>query len=92
MDVNTPTQSPTAQVPGLNIGKTIINDLQEDGRTVVWLAKKLGIARTSVYYHLNAESLSIEMLWNISLAMKRNYLADYATALGKQISIISRKR
>ena len=85
------TQNQT-ELPNINIGKVILNDLQEEGRTVVWLAKKLGVARTSVYYHLNADSFSLEMLWNISIAMKHNYLADYATAIDKQITSMNRKR
>ena len=89
MENTTQTQTDTFS---LNIGKNILNDLQEEGRTVVWLAKKLGIGRASVYYHLNSGSFSIEMLWNISIAMKHNYLADYSAVLGKQISDISRKR
>ena len=89
MENTTQTQTDTFS---LNIGKNILNDLQEEGRTVVWLAKKLGIGRTSVYYHLNSDSFSLEMLWSISLAMKHNYLADYSAVLGKQISDISRKR
>lgn len=90
-NMETTTQNQT-ELPNLNIGKTILNDLQEDGRTVVWLAKKLGLARGSVYYHLNADNFSLEMLWNISIAMKHNYLADYSTLLGKKISDSYRQR
>ena len=89
---NTTQPQTQTEFPDLNIGKAIINDLQEEGRTVVWLAKKIGVARTSIYYHLNADSISLEMLWNISIAMKHNYLADYATAIDKQISSMNRKR
>ena len=86
-----PQASALAGLPDLNVGEAIINDLQEEGRTVVWLAKKIGMGRASIYYHLNADSFSLEMLWKISLAMKHNYLADYSTALGKQISSMSCK-
>ena len=86
------TTQPQTKLSDLDIGKVIMNDLQEEGRTIVWLAKKIGMSRASVYYHLNADSFSLEMLWSISLAMKRNYLADYATAIDKQISSMNRKR
>ena len=89
---NTTQPQTQTEFPDLNIGKAIINDLQEEGRTVVWLAKKIGVARTSIYYHLNADSISLEMLWKISLAMKHNYIADYASAIDKQISDTRRKR
>lgn len=56
MDVNTTLQSPTEQLPNLHIGKTIINDLREEGRTVVWLAKKVGMGRTSIYQPDNTKS------------------------------------
>ena len=85
------TTQPQTELPNINIGKVILNDLQEEGRTVVWLAKKIGMGRASIYYHLNSGSFSLEMLWKISIAMKHNYLADYSTALGKQISSMSCK-
>lgn len=89
--METTTQKQT-EIARLNIGKTIMNDLQEEGRSVVWLAKKVGIGRANFYYHVNNDNFSLELLWNISIAMKHNYLADFSTLLGKQISESYRQR
>ena len=82
----------TIELPVLNIGATILQDLENQHLSVAWLSKELDIGRASVYYQLNTNHFELELLYRISVLMKHNYLAEYSNALNKEISRLKRKR
>ena len=60
----------------LQIGKRIQSELKEQGRSVSWLAKKLGMERTSLYYTFRQNSINVELLLRISCLIGHNFLKD----------------
>lgn len=62
----------------LQIGKRIQAELKEQGRSVVWLAKQLGVERTSLYYTFRQNSVDVELLLRISTLLGHNFLQDVA--------------
>ena len=79
------------EMPNINVGGTILNDLKEDGRSVEWLSKKIDLRLAGVYYQLNTNDFDIDFLWKVSVVMKHNYLAEYSKELGKDITRKSRE-
>lgn len=45
------------------------------------LARKIGVAPSTVMKYLESESLQFRILWNISLALKHNFVAELAAQL-----------
>jgi lambda repressor-like predicted transcriptional regulator len=65
----------------IHIGKIIAQKLQEDGRTVKWLADKIEVAKSTVYKCLKRPSIDCARLMEISLAMDVNFFQIYSDAL-----------
>lgn len=65
-------------IKDLQIGKRIQVDLKGQGRTVAWLAKQLGMERTSLYYTFRQNSIDVELLLRISSFIGHNFLQDVA--------------
>jgi plasmid maintenance system antidote protein VapI len=63
------------------VGEIILNKLAEDGRTVSWLAKKMGCDRSVVYRMLNKSSIDTARLYQISKIMKVDFFRYYSEAL-----------
>ena len=62
----------------LQIGKRIQTELKQQGRTVTWLAKQLGMERTGLYYTFRQNSVDLELLLRISAFIGHNFLQDVA--------------
>lgn len=62
----------------MRIGQRIYNELKEQGRSVTWLAQKLGMERTSLYYTFHQNSIDMELLMRISFHLEHNFLQDVA--------------
>ena len=62
----------------LQIGKRIQTELKQQGRSVTWLAKQLGMERTSLYYIFRQNSIDMELLLRISAFIGHNFLQDVA--------------
>ena len=62
----------------LRIGQRIHEELKEQGRTTTWLAKQLGLERTSLYYTFRQSSIDLELLLRISAFTEHNFLQDVA--------------
>ena len=62
----------------LRIGQHIYDELKEQGRSVTWLAKQLGMERTSLYYIFRQNSIDVELLMRISAFIGHNFLQDVA--------------
>ena len=62
----------------LQIVKRIQTELKQQGRTVTWLAKQLGMERTGLYYTFRQNSVDLELLLRISAFIGHNFLQDVA--------------
>lgn len=62
----------------LQIGKRIQTELKQQGRTVTWLAKQLGMERTGLYYTFRQNSIDLDLLLRISAFIGHNFLQDVA--------------
>ena len=60
----------------LQIGKRIQTELKQQGRSVTWLAKQLGMERTSLYYIFRQNSIDMELLLRISCFLEHNFLQE----------------
>ena len=65
-------------VKSLQIGRRIQDALKQQGRTVAWLARQLGMERTSLYYTFRQNSVDLELLLRISFFLDHNFLQDVA--------------
>ena len=65
-------------VKDLQIGQRIQSEVKRQGRTVTWLAKQLGLERTSLYYTFRQNSIDLELLLRISSFIGHNFLQDVA--------------
>lgn len=63
-------------IADLQIGKRIQNELKRQGRSVSWLARQLGMERTSLYYTFRQNSIDTVMLLRISFFLNHNFLQD----------------
>jgi hypothetical protein len=57
----------------IHIGTLIKNRLKEDGRSVVWLAKKIHCGRDNIYNIFDRTSIDTALLLSISLALETNF-------------------
>lgn len=62
----------------MRIGSRIHGELKRQGRSVQWLAKNLGLQRTSLYYIFRQDSIDMELLLRISICLNHNFLQDVA--------------
>ncbi|MBQ0130022.1 MAG: XRE family transcriptional regulator [bacterium] len=60
----------------LRIGQRIYDELKRQGRSVTWLAKQLGMERTSLYYIFRQNSIDVELLLRISAFIGHNFIQD----------------
>ena len=60
----------------LRIGQRIHEELKQQGRTVAWLAKQLGMERTSLYYTFRQNSIDLGLLVRISFYLEHNFIQD----------------
>ena len=60
--------------PDIDIGKIILQKLEEDGRSVAWLAKKINFDRGNLYRTLNnSRFVYYDLVYSISKAMKVDF-------------------
>jgi len=60
----------------IHVGSLVRAELTRQNQSVTWLAEQLGIERTNCYRFLRAQSLHVEQLMRISIAMKHDFFAD----------------
>lgn len=65
-------------IQDLHITQSVRDELTSQGRSMVWLAKKLGVGRTSLYYLFRSDSISVELLLRISFCLNHNFVQDVA--------------
>ncbi len=65
----------------IHIGHIIQEELRAQGRTVVWLARKLNIDRRVCYRIFYSYSIDTQVLFKISGLLGRDFFAEYSTCL-----------
>ena len=68
----------------INIGKEIHDELMRQGHSVLWLSQHLGCNRTNIYNIFMRESISTELLYNVSIALGKDFFALYSQEIAKQ--------
>lgn len=59
-----------------HIGKMIQQELENQGRSVSWLAKSVYCGRSNIYKLFERETVSVAMLMRISEVMGHDFLKD----------------
>ncbi|MBQ2858309.1 MAG: helix-turn-helix transcriptional regulator [Bacteroidaceae bacterium] len=67
------------------IGKVIKNKVEEQGRSIQWLAEKLSCHRSNVYDIFNRENIDVSLLIKISSILKYNFLKDVADSVDNEL-------
>ncbi|MBQ8889880.1 MAG: XRE family transcriptional regulator [Bacteroidaceae bacterium] len=69
----------------VHIGKLIEEELRKQERSVTWFAKQLCCERTNVYSIFKRESIDTQLLYRISLILKKNFFYHTYEEIEKQI-------
>ena len=67
------------------IGKMIKNKVDEQGRSIQWLADKLSCHRSNIYDIFNRENIDVSLLMKISAILQYNFLKDIADNLDDEM-------
>jgi len=65
----------------VHIGQLIKQELEAQGRTVVWLAREMSYSRTNIYKIFDRSSIDTDVLLRVSLVLKRDFFKDYSEEL-----------
>ena len=76
----------------IDIGQLILTKLNEQKRSINWLAGELGIDCSNLHKTLknNGEHINVVLLYGISVVMKCDFFACYSQQLQKNNSNIQR--
>ena len=69
----------------LHIGKLIQQKMDEDGRKVTWLAKKIPCHRNNIYQIYQQEHIHPALLSRISTILKFNFFSYYYDDINERI-------
>ncbi len=70
----------------LQIGKIIKDQLHRQERTVTWLSRMIHCDRRNVYDIFSRASIDTDLLYKISIALRKDFFAYYSTDLQKPIN------
>lgn len=65
----------------MHIGKLIKQRMDEQGKTVVWLARQLSYSRTNVYKIYDKASIDTDVLLRISSILEYDFFSLYSDSL-----------
>ena len=68
-----------------SIGNMIKNKVEEQGRSVQWLAKKLSCHRSNIYDIFNRNNIDVSLLMKISTILEYNFMKDIADHLDEEL-------
>lgn len=68
----------------IHIGKEIHDELKRQGHSVLWLSQHLGCNRTNIYNIFMRESISTDLLFNLSVALGKDFFALYSQEFADQ--------
>ena len=71
----------------IHIGKLVRQRLDENGHSVVWLARQLTCSRTNVYKIFEKSHIDTQMLARISTVLHYDFLSLLSDALRKEEGI-----
>jgi len=77
-----------------HVGKLIRKRVEEDGRKVGWLARKIHCKQRNIYNIFDRSSIDTEQLLKISLVLKMDffmYLSEFYLSMAGEVSLISHK-
>lgn len=69
----------------MHIGRLIKQKMDEQGKTVTWLARELSYCRTNIYKIYDKKSLDTDLLLRISALLRHDFFSDYSEELGKNV-------
>lgn len=61
----------------IHIGQLIKQELEDQGRTVVWFAKRLSYSRTNVYKIFDRPTIDVDVLMRISILLGTDFFKIY---------------
>jgi hypothetical protein len=67
----------------IHIGEEIRNELDAQGRSVLWLSHELGCNRTNIYNIFLRSAISSDLLMRISIALNKDFFALYSQQLAE---------
>lgn len=70
----------------MHIGQLIKQKMEEEGKTVSWLARNLSYCRTNVYKIYDKKSIDTDLLMRISALLEYNFFLDYTNEFDKNVS------
>ena len=70
----------------MHIGQLIKQQMEEQQRTVTWLARKLSYSRTNVYKIYDKKSIDTDLLMRISAALRYDFFAACSRELGERVA------
>lgn len=73
----------------MHIGKLIREQVDSQGKSVVWLANQLSCSRTNVYKIYERPSIDTGLLLRISLILQYNFFAPYSEKIERQKKLLS---
>ena len=65
----------------MHIGQIIRQELENQGRSVVWLAKQMSYSRTNIYKIFDRPSIDADVLLRISLVLGVDFFKYYSAEL-----------
>ena len=65
----------------MHIGKLIKEQMEKQGKTVVWFARELSCSRTNIYKIFEKSSIDTSLLMRISVILQYNFFVDYMDEL-----------
>ena len=68
----------------INIGERIQQELEQQDRSIGWLARKLNCHRTSVYRILKKNSIDTALLCQISDILNYNFFLEFSNEINQQ--------
>lgn len=73
----------------MHIGKLIREQVDKQGKSVVWLANQLSCSRTNIYKIYDRPSIDTGLLLRISLILDYNFFAPYSEKIERQQQLMS---
>lgn len=73
----------------MHIGKLIRKEVNNQGKTVVWLANQLSCSRTNVYKIYGRPYIDTSVLLRISLVLNYDFFALYSEKIDRQKKLLS---
>lgn len=73
----------------MHIGKLIKQQVDEQGKTVVWFARQLSYSRTNVYKIYDKSSIDTDVLLRISRILNYNFFDLYSEEMQRKHQDVS---